>query len=236
MYRYRLLLRVTDGETEAEFTLMGKQAENIINKKADMVFAEARRTGRMVPPSLENIVGKRFMFIVHINITQLHRQRLSYDVNKVEPVPPILSHSPQSHLLPCHIREAHFSTASQSLSCTQKRKTDHTGLSPEAAHLFIRYVIHNIYNNKFSHIYPRIPENIQLNPYVTNYLHFLKLFTPTPAPHRRTPHHLALPPQKEAPAYIEGTKYPHQVISSFVQYHKIVTSPTMNSSANTCPN
>lgn len=33
---------------------MGKQAENIINKKANMVFAEARRTNRMVPQPLKN--------------------------------------------------------------------------------------------------------------------------------------------------------------------------------------
>ncbi|KAF3326333.1 hypothetical protein FCM35_KLT07963 [Carex littledalei] len=55
-----LILRVTDGETTAKFTLIEKPAENIINKKVDMVFAESRRIGKMVPPSLENIYGKRF--------------------------------------------------------------------------------------------------------------------------------------------------------------------------------
>ncbi|KAF3339884.1 DNA binding protein-like protein [Carex littledalei] len=140
---YRLILRVTDGDATAEFTLIEKQAENIINKKADMVFAESRRTGKMVPPSLENIYGKRFLFIVEINISQLHKQRLSYDVNKVEAVPAVLPQPPQTHRTLPNIREDHFSTVSESRISTPKRKAAHTGLSPQAAHLYIESSMDN---------------------------------------------------------------------------------------------
>lgn len=137
-------MQVTDGDTTAQFTVIGKSAESIINKKADMVFAESRRIGKMIPPSLENIYGKRFLFIVEINIYQLHKQCLTYDVNKVEAVPAALPQPPQTHPTLSNIHEDHFSTPSESRISTPKRKATHTGLSPQTAHLYIEYAHHDI--------------------------------------------------------------------------------------------
>lgn len=132
-----------------EFTVMGKQVESIINKKTNMFFIESRRTGRIVPQSLENICERHFLFIVDTNVTQLHRQNLTYNVNKVESISAILPLVPQTRLLPTNIRENHLPTKSHSPISTTKIKAEDTSLSQQAAQLFIEYVTTNICNNVF---------------------------------------------------------------------------------------
>ncbi|KAJ4755441.1 Replication protein A 70 kDa DNA-binding subunit B [Rhynchospora pubera] len=81
---YRVAVQVNSGLAYAIFILMGKQAEHVVGLKANALLDEAQRTSRMLPYQLTNIVGRRFRFVVEINLQQFHKNRLCFDVNQAE--------------------------------------------------------------------------------------------------------------------------------------------------------
>ncbi|KAJ3697608.1 hypothetical protein LUZ61_001313 [Rhynchospora tenuis] len=125
---YRIALRVTAGLASAVFVLMGKQAEQVIGLKARTLLDEAHRTSRMLPAQLAGIVGRRFKFVVEINLSQFYRNRLSFDINQLDEI-----ESARATRHPTHDVRGKRLLSDDSPRTPSNPNGGHTGLSPIAA-------------------------------------------------------------------------------------------------------